>query len=64
MFFHDAFENCNFSIFYLKYFIFGIQHGPQLGVKNILILVIFASGVLGLRPKTVGGGVAVGIVNK
>ena len=35
MFFQRAFGNCIFSSFYIKNIIFGLQLGPQLGVKNL-----------------------------
>ena len=43
MFFQHAFGNGIFSSFYTKNIIFGLQLGPQLGVKNLQIFVIFAS---------------------
>ena len=43
MFFQHAFGNGIVSILYTKYVIFGLQLGPQLGVKNLQFFVIFAS---------------------
>ena len=43
MFFQHAFGNGIFSSLYTKNIIFGLQLGPQLGVKNLLIFTIFAS---------------------
>ena len=48
MFFQHAFGNGIFSNFYTKNEIFGVQLGPQLGVKNLQIFIIFVSGA----PKT------------
>ena len=48
MFFQHAFGNGIFSSFYTKNVIFGLQLGPQLGVKNLQIFIIFVSGA----PKT------------
>ena len=48
MFFQHAFGNGIFSNFYIKNVIFGVQLGPQLGVKNLQIFIIFVSGT----PKT------------
>ena len=48
MFFQHAFGNDIFSKFYIKNVIFGVQVGPQLGVKNLQIFMIFVSGA----PKT------------
>jgi len=44
MFFQPAFENDIFSNFYIKNVIFGVQVGPQLGVKNLHFFMIFVSG--------------------
>ena len=44
MFFQHAFGNGMFLSFYTKHVIFGLQLGPQLGVKSLPIFVIFASG--------------------
>ena len=43
MFFQHAFGNGIFSSFYTKNVIFGLQLGPQLGVKNLSFFLIFAS---------------------
>ena len=48
MFFQHAFGNGIFSNVYTKNVILGVQLGPQLGVKNLQIFIIFVSGA----PKT------------
>ena len=43
MFFQHAFGICDFIIFYTTTHLFGLQLGPQLGVKNPSCFLIFVS---------------------